>query len=68
MADLEKKGSSDSSMEKDPYYTNEAALIDPEEKKSLHRDLSARQISMIAVRLSLPVRKGWTPMGATSYD
>ncbi|TFK88698.1 dicarbixylic amino acid permease [Polyporus arcularius HHB13444] len=36
-------------MEKDPYYTNEAALVDPEEKESLHRDLSARQISMIAL-------------------
>ncbi len=54
MADLEKResrsqGSSDD-LAKDPYYAQEV-LVDPQEKESLHRDLSARQISMIAVRL-----------------
>lgn len=53
MADLEKResrsqGSSDD-LSKDVYYAHDM-LVDPEEKKSLHRDLSARQISMIAVR------------------
>ena len=41
--------SSSDVVKDDRYYANEA-LVDPEEKESLHRDLSARQISMIAVR------------------
>lgn len=50
MSDIEKRGSdSSSALSKDEYYTREV-LVDPEEKESLHRDLSARQISMIAVR------------------
>ena len=52
--DLEKHPSRGSSSDnagpsKDAYYADEV-LVDPEEKESLHRDLSARQISMIAVR------------------
>ncbi|KAI0361984.1 dicarbixylic amino acid permease [Trametes cingulata] len=34
---------------RDRYYTNEEALVEPDEKESLHRGLSARQISMIAL-------------------
>lgn len=56
MSDFEKQekqnsssASSSNDVADDGYYTNEV-LIDPDEKKSLHRDLSARQISMIAVR------------------
>ena len=53
MADHDKpesrsQGSSED-WSKDVYYAHDM-LVDPEEKKSLHRDLSARQISMIAVR------------------
>ncbi|KAJ8487163.1 hypothetical protein ONZ51_g4362 [Trametes cubensis] len=40
--------SSSDVVKDDRYYANEA-LVDPEEKESLHRDLSARQISMIAL-------------------
>lgn len=53
MANLEKRESrsqgSSEDLAKDAYYAHEM-LVDPEEKRSLHRDLSARQISMIAVR------------------
>ncbi|KAI0748018.1 dicarbixylic amino acid permease [Daedaleopsis nitida] len=51
MSDIEKRVSdsgSSASDGKEAYYTNEV-LVDPEEKESLHRDLSARQISMIAL-------------------
>ncbi len=50
MSDIEKRtsDSASSDIDKDGYYAREQ-LVDPEEKQSLHRDLSARQISMIAV-------------------
>ncbi|KAI0807126.1 dicarbixylic amino acid permease [Fomes fomentarius] len=50
MSDIEKRtsDSASSDIDKDGYYAREQ-LVDPEEKQSLHRDLSARQISMIAL-------------------
>ncbi|KAH9946204.1 dicarbixylic amino acid permease [Epithele typhae] len=53
MADLEKRASGESSdfSNQDAYYAglDPNTLVDPDEKHSLHRDLSARQISMIAL-------------------
>lgn len=45
--------SSGDAMKGSNYYVANEALVEPEERESLHRDLSARQISMIAVRLVL---------------